>query len=240
MKFKRLLVCFLVLLFIFNPIYRLSIFGKNTNKDYIYRNKNWITLGDSITKAGVYQNNLSYMFKEIDNKGINGQTMGYQSKNTSTYDLGKTINFKKYDLVTIFIGTNDFRYHKPLGSLKNINSNDFDDTTYFGAYQLLIEYIKKSNPHIEIILITPIQRVRDGFDIHCFNKENYQLIDYVNATKKIAHLYSLPVIDLYAESGITKDNINIYTRDGLHPNEKGYELISQHIENFLLEHRKMD
>ena len=240
MKFKRLLVCFLVLLFIFNPIYQLSIFGKNTNKDYFYKNKSWLTLGDSITKAGVYQSNLSDMFKEIDNKGVNGQTMGYQSKNTSTYDLGKTINFKKYDLVTIFIGTNDFRYHKPLGSLKNINSNDFDDKTYFGAYQLLIEYIKKSNPHIEIILITPIQRVRDGFDIHYFNKENHQLIDYVNATKKIAHLYSLPVIDLYAESGITKDNINIYTRDGLHPNKKGYELISQHIENFLLENSKMD
>ena len=86
---------------------------------------------------------------------------------------------------------------------------------------------------MKIILITPIQRVKDGFDIHYFNNENNQLIDYVNATKKIANLYSLSVIDLYSESGITKENMNIYTRDGLHPNEKGYKIISQHIENTL-------
>ena len=202
MKFKQLILYFLVLLFIFNPLCKLSILGKNTNGHHTYKNKYWLTLGDSITKVGTYQNNLSNMFKEIDNKGVNGQTIAYQNKNTSTYSLGKTIDYKKYDLVTIFIGTNDFRYHKPLGTLKNINSTDFDDKTYFGAYQLLIEYIKKSNPDIEIILITPIQRTKDGFDIHYFNKENNQLIDYVNATKKLAHLYSLPVIDLYAESEI--------------------------------------
>ena len=199
----------------------------------LYEDKTWLTLGDSITKSGIYQSNLSKKFKYIDNKGVNGQTMAYQCNHNSTYELGKGIDYKKYDLVTIFIGTNDFRYHKPLGSLQNINSNNFNDKTYFGAYQLLIEYIQKSNPNIEIILITPIQRVKDGFDIHYFNNENNQLIDYVNATKKIANLYSLSVIDLYSESGITKENMNIYTRDGLHPNEKGYKIISQHIENTL-------
>lgn len=201
-----------------------------------WENKRWITLGDSITKAGGYQKNLleTLKFSKIDNKGINGQTMAHQNKNISTWDLGKNIDYKDYDLVTIFIGTNDFRYHKPLGKIKSINSDTFDDKTFIGAYQLLLNKIKSSNPHIKIVLITPIQRDKDGFDIHHFNEENNQLIDYVNAIKKLAYLYSLPVIDLYAESGIASDNLQFYTKDGLHPNEQGYKIISTKIKVFLL------
>ena len=201
-----------------------------------WENKRWITLGDSITKAGGYQKNLleTLKFSKIDNKGINGQTMAHQNKNISTWDLGKNIDYKDYDIVTIFIGTNDFRYHKALGKMESINSDTFDDKTFIGAYQLLLNKIKLSNPHVKIVLITPIQRNKDGFDIHHFNEENNQLIDYVNAIKKLAHLYSLPVIDLYAESGITSDNIKFYTKDGLHPNEEGYKIISEKIQSFLL------
>ena len=233
MKLKYLTFFLFILLLILTITSKSAESTKLIYMDNLYKDKTWLTLGDSITKSGIYQSNLSKKFKYIDNKGVNGQTMAYQCNHNSTYELGKGIDYKKYDLVTIFIGTNDFRYHKPLGSLQNINSNNFNDKTYFGAYQLLIEYIQKSNPNIEIILITPIQRVKDGFDIHYFNNENNQLIDYVNATKKIANLYSLSVIDLYSESGITKENMNIYTRDGLHPNEKGYKIISKHIENAL-------
>ena len=50
---------------------------------------------------------------------MNGQTMAYQKTNKSTYSIGKNINYKKYDLVTIFIGTNDFRYNKKLRKIKD-------------------------------------------------------------------------------------------------------------------------
>lgn len=240
MKTKSLAICTIILaiftFIIMNPTQKPSYSFDKTS----WENTRWLTLGDSITKAGGYQENLlkSLKFSEIDNKGINGQTMAYQKKITSTWELGKNIDYKDYDLITIFIGTNDFRYHKPLGKIESINSNTLNDKTFIGAYQLLLNKIKSSNPDAKIILITPLQRVDDGFDIHHFNEENNQLIDYVNAIKKVANLYSLPVIDLYAESGITSDNIDIYTRDGLHPNEKGYEIISKKIENFLLNYKK--
>ena len=38
--------------------------------------------------------------------------MAYQKTDKSTYSIAKNINYKEYDLVTIFIGTNDFRYNK--------------------------------------------------------------------------------------------------------------------------------
>ena len=203
----------------------------------IYNNrwsqKSWLTLGDSITKANGYQPIVKERlgFSKVDNKGINGQTMAYQNTNKSTYYIGKNINYKEYDLVTIFIGTNDFRYNKKLGKLSN---NQYDETTFIGAYQLLIEKILKSNKDIDLVLITPLQRSKDGYDINFTNEAGCKLIDYVNAIKDLGKKYSLPVLDLYSNSGFTNNTISVYTRDNLHPNEKGYKIIAQKIYSFLL------
>ena len=47
---------------------------------------------------------------------------------------------------------------------------------------------------------------------------------------------SLPVLDLYANSGLQPmvDEIRItYIPDGLHPNDKGHQLIASKLETFL-------
>lgn len=201
-----------------------------------WKGKSWITLGDSITRANEYQDKLKNIlgFSRIDNMGKNGQTMAYQSKNNSTYIVGKTIDYKSYDLVTIFIGTNDFRYNKKLGEIKESGSVNFDEATFTGGYQLLIEKILTSNPGIDLVLITPPQRIRDGYDINFTNEVGSKLIDYVDVIKSLGEMYSIPVLDLYSEGGISKENMNIFTRDGLHPNDEGYERISEKMYRFLL------
>ncbi|HFL2397072.1 TPA: SGNH/GDSL hydrolase family protein [Clostridioides difficile] len=212
----------------------------NTSLESTYFNKwkgkSWITLGDSITRANGYQDKLKNIlgFSRIDNMGENGQTMVSQSKTKSTYTLGKTIDYKVYDLATIFIGTNDFRYNKKLGKIKASGSIRFDETTFTGSYQLLIEKILSSNPSIDLVLITPPQRIRDGYDIDFTNEVGSKLIDYVNVIKSLGEMYSLPVLDLYSEGGISKKNISTFTRDGLHPNDVGYDRISDKMYRFLL------
>lgn len=198
--------------------------------------KSWLTLGDSITRANGYQPIVKEKlnFSKVDNKGINGQTMAYQNTNKSTYFIGKDINYKDYDLVTIFIGTNDFRYNKKLGKVEENNKNDYDESTFVGAYQMLIEKILSSNPSVELVLITPLQRTKDGYDTNYTNEEGSKLIDYVNATKALGEKYSLPVLDLYSTSGFTEQTMKIYTKDNLHPNEEGYERIGDKMYRFLL------
>lgn len=221
-----------------NPVF--SDNKKNISLSDLYFNKwedkSWITLGDSITRANGYQDNLKDLlgFSKVTNLGENGQTMAWQPKNKSTYTVGKMINYKNYDLVTIFIGTNDFRYNKKLGTIQNSGSNDFDEKTFIGAYQLLIEYILASNPEINLVLITPPQRIHDGYDTNFKNEVGSKLIDYVSAIESLGEIYSLPVLDLYREGGITKENINVFTRDGLHPNDIGYKRISDKMYRFLL------
>lgn len=203
---------------------------------YKWKDKSWLTLGDSITRANGYQSRVKVMlgFSRVDNRGVNGQTMAHQSKNKSTYEVGQTIDYGKYDLVTIFTGTNDFRYNKRLGNVQVVGSSGFDENTFTGSYQLLIEHILSSNPKIDLVLITPPQRVHDGYDVNFTNKVGSKLIYYVNTIKVLGQMYSIPVLDLYSESGITKETMDVFTRDGLHPNETGYERISEKMYRFLL------
>ena len=235
---KRIRLLFFILIICF--IFYIPIINAQGNKldleeEYFnkWNEKSWLTLGDSITKANGYQIIVKEKlgFSNVDNKGMNGQTMAYQKNNKSTYSIGKNINYKKYDLVTIFIGTNDFRYNKKLGKIKESN---YDEMTFIGSYQMLIERILSSNPEVDLVLITPLQRTKDGYDINYINKAGNKLVDYVNGVKALGEKYSLPVLDLYSTSGFTSDTMDVYTRDDLHPNIKGYEKLSEKIYRFLL------
>lgn len=62
------------------------------------------------------------------------------------------------------------------------------------------------------------------------------LKDYVDAVKKVASIFSVPVVDLYEESGlcpIIEANNSYYFVDGLHPNERGGEVIAKIIDKKL-------
>jgi lysophospholipase L1-like esterase len=52
----------------------------------------------------------------------------------------------------------------------------------------------------------------------------------------VAEYYSFPVLDLFKNSGIQPEvpiMKETFTVDGLHPNDAGYELISEMVINFL-------
>ena len=97
---------------------------------------------------------------------------------------------------------------------------------------MLIKRNISSNPEVDLVLITPLQRTKDGYDINYINKAGNKLVDYVNGVKALGEKYSLPVLDLYSTSGFTSDTMDVYTRDDLHPNKKGYEKISEKIYRF--------
>ena len=62
------------------------------------------------------------------------------------------------------------------------------------------------------------------------------LRDYVNIIREVAEYYSLPVLDLYATSGLQPEIDEIrenYIPDGLHPNDKGYAIIAHKLKRFL-------
>jgi len=211
----------------------------------MYDGKTWLTLGDSITWqdgkpykqdktiARGYQTLVQEAlgFSEIFNEAVPGDTMA--ERDGSKGSIVKTGLMQDYSagLTTILAGTNDFKLGTPIG---RIESDRFDTSTFCGAYQTLIEHILKENPEQRIFLMTPLQRDKDGHTIDSVNRSGHRLIDYVEAVRSVGERYSIPVIDLFRESGLTKLNLERYTWDGLHPNDTGYERISRVIIGQLL------
>ncbi|UKS27136.1 SGNH/GDSL hydrolase family protein [Paenibacillus sp. HWE-109] len=193
--------------------------------------KTWGTLGDSITEAGGYQPLVQEAlgFSSVFNYGKSGcpMTAGGDRDYGATTHVGKTIH-TELDCVTIFAGVNDFRLDKPIGLLESDNIY-----TFYGAYRSLIEHILAANPRCRLSLWTPLQRDKDGYDIFSVNAAGHRLYDYVEAIVELGRLYALPVLNLYAQSGLNKLTLPHFTSDGLHPNEAGHRRIADMAGPFL-------
>lgn len=131
------------------------------------------------------------------------------------------------DLIVVFGGTNDFGHGEaPFGA--------FDDRrvdTFCGALHVLYTSLLEKYPEAVIMVMTPLHRATEDEP----NMHGKVLKDYVDMIRKAAEYYSLPVLDLYAVSGIQpavpvmKDK---YMPDGLHPNDAGHVILTNKIAKF--------
>lgn len=188
-------------------------------------------LGDSIVYAGARM--LDTMrdrlgFSTYRNQGVSGRPMSDGSANgvgTVTTALG--LSFTSDALVYIAAGTNDFKLDKPIGSIGAVADTSFDRTTFYGAYRTTIQHIITSNPQVNLVLATPLQRDNASYDTESTNAAGHKLKDYRAAVIALGEMYAIPVVDMYARSGIHKRTLDLYTKDGLHPNDAGYDRMSR-------------
>lgn len=204
-------------------------------------------LGDSITEGvgtscpeAIYHAVLKKeaKLKLVRNFGIGGTRFALQSgteerpKNNTIDLLSFSERFDKMnddaDAVVVFGGTNDFGHgDAPLGKF-----DDRDPSTFYGACHYLFSGLIKKYLGKPIVIMTPLHRTwrsDRGFELKV-------LKDYVNAIREVAQYYSLPVLDLYASSGIQPaiDEIKqLYIPDGLHPNDAGHKIIAHKLKMFL-------
>jgi len=165
-----------------------------------------------------------------------------------------------FDAIMIFMGTNDFNSGVPIGEWYTENEEQvlagihetkhlvkrmrqhfcMTDSTYKGCINIALDKIKRMYPDKQMVLLTPIHRA--GFYA---NEKNWQptedyrnkcgeyLKSYIDAVKEAGNIWSVPVIDLNALSGLypMMDEQTQYfhdsDRDRLHPNDKGHERIAR-------------
>ena len=194
--------------------------------------KRYTSVGDSITWQHEKTNYLpdneplkGYQYYVIErlgigtfiNNGVSGMTMAkYDGWTNSFIDKYKSISWGNYDLITIALGTNDFGNG---GGCEVGDVDSSDVSTFYGAYNTVINYILTVNPKIRIILMTPFQRKGQN----TLNSKGYKLIDYVNAVINLGEKWSCPVYDCYRLSGWNESTFSIYTVDGLHGSADGFE-----------------
>lgn len=140
------------------------------------------------------------------------------------------------DAIVVFGGTNDFGHGTiPLGTM-----DDRDVHTFYGGLHTLCLYLIKTYISKPIIFMTPLHRLNEVLDhnnrINEGNKSARPLIDFVNAIREVCEFYSIPVLDLYKESGMYGQVwawCEGYMPDGLHPNDAGHKIIAHKLQKFL-------
>lgn len=187
----------------------------------------WYAIGDSITNAGLYPDVLvrNMGFRYYYNDGVPGTCMAVMADRVTPSRLAT------FDLVTVFAGTNDYGLGTPLGAAGDLATTD----TFYGHVQKVIDKIRAAKPEVELVFLTPVKR--GAYETQpvfpAANEAGFTLGDYRQAIKSVCAANGVKVIDLYANSGITLDNLSQYTSDNLHPNWDGAALIAQAIQRGL-------
>ena len=129
------------------------------------------------------------------------------------------------DVVVVFGGTNDYGHgDAPLGEM-----SDRTVWTYYGALHVLFTSLIEKYPMSSIVVLTPLHREDE-------EARTPVLKSFVDATRQVAEYYSLPVLDLWANSGIQPRVPvikTIYAPDGLHPSDAGHAHLANKLRAFL-------
>lgn len=116
--------------------------------------------------------------------------------------------------------------------------DDRTPDTFYGSLHYLYRNLIIKYPDAFIFVITPLHR-KDEDNLKGEGKkekESLPLRDYVKIIRKVADFYSLPVLDLFATSGIyplIPAHKEKYTADGLHPNDLGHRILAERIIDFI-------
>lgn len=206
-----------------------------------WSDKTAVCVGDSITAGSgttkIYYNVLKDLLdlKSVTGMGVAGScvsaTSNYGTSNSPL--INRYQNIPNADLITIFMGTNDYGHNTPLGTIA-----DSTDVSFYGALNVIISGIITAHPTARLIWVTPLHRYNFGGLTYDWteNGAGHTLADYVNAIKDVCNRYSVPVIDLFAISGLNPCISGIksnYIPDGLHPNAKGHEKIAGFMAKYL-------
>lgn len=221
-----------------------------TSSNSFLTGKKWCACGDSFTHGDFSGMTDGYTFDDapyqgqnkvypyyigrrcnmnIVNLAQNGLTLAYNGSSGFARDMYQNIPSDS-DYITIKIGINDSHQNIPIGTI-----DDAVDTTFYGAYNIVMSWIIANRPNARVGLI-----VTNALDSG----------DYATATIAIAKKYGVPYFNewngdelpVMLRSGRTdvaqsvKDARNVQYRVSStngHPNPTAHEFESRIIETFL-------
>lgn len=147
----------------------------------------------------------------------------------------KEIDFSKIEILMISQCVNDYHVGEVI-----YGENTEDEYTYAGALRSTLGMLKNAYPDLRIIILTPpfTWYTLQGLTCEEYVLGGNVLEDYVDAQYALSAEMDVELIDLYHDlfPHETWEDWQIYSADGLHPNEAGRELIAQTIAKYLTEH----
>ncbi len=192
--------------------------------------KTLVCIGDSITEGAGVENQSLHSFPSVlsallgpdyavINCGQGGATM--LTKSDLPYETTNewyNAQASMADLAIIALGTNDSKDH-------NWNLDRFADN-----YRLMLETMLRQNPEMKIYVCLPPPAFNHNWNINDSTIRN----GVIPVVRRLAQEMNLELIDLYSPLSSRADLFP----DGIHPNEKGYELIAKLIEKEIVSNSK--
>lgn len=197
----------------------------------------WLIDGHSYTKFDKKQTirgfqtifKEQFKFADFDSMAYDGHSLGAQStSDTSSIALKLTSwTGSEGDIWTLDTVTNDFKRNIPLGTISDYNADSPTALTYYGALKIFANKISELSGDTAIVLVANAShRNNSGYTSTSKNTAGYGLSDYSNALMTIAELNGWYFVDVFNYGGITDDNLDITTYDGLHPTNLGFKLLA--------------
>lgn len=175
-----------------------------------------VMFGNSITEGGKDWNAILKL-KNVRNRGISGDIAAGLVDRTNSIVRGKP------QKLFILIGINDI-------------SREIPNDTIVGNIEKIVQEFKLKSPKTKIHLqsILPFDQSKRGSNKRLENKTQ-TVIDANRMIKALAQKYRVEFINLYPlfvekNTNILKDDISY---DGLHLNEKGYEIWAKELKKHL-------
>lgn len=165
------------------------------------------------------------------------QTARIQDSNTErfpeTVEGLSQVDFSRVETVLIQQGVNDYHAGTPIENPED----PYDEYTYLGALRSAVKDLRRTNPEIRIVLVTPTYTWYLQTDQTCEEADNGggRLEEYVEAELALARELGVETVDLYHDffSHEEWEDWALYTMDGIHPNETGRDKIAQRIAQIL-------
>lgn len=163
------------------------------------------------------------------------------------WDAIHNYDFSKADAIIICYGSNDLLKNIPMIDENPDAPREYGTATgTAGALDIGIAVLKDAYPNAQIIVSSPSFFLKDdgnggkvGADLSGYGCDYGNLGGYVTYMLNAALYQSVSFIDNYYGLEFNASNYKGYlTEDGRYPNEKGREILADHIANFLYFYRE--
>ncbi len=152
-----------------------------------------------------------------------------------TVDEIDAVDFDDVGILFLDFGMNDYHCGIPVDD----EENSLNETTYAGALRTVISLLRRRYPEARILLATPTYSWYPdrGFTCEEYSFGGGVLEDYVEKELEVAREYGVEILDFYHDfyPHEKMEDWNLYTWDGIHPNDAGREKIASAIADYLEE-----